>query len=120
MNKKTYKKIQNRLYREIKHRIEAEQKAAAMAATKLPRAITQTDYRNIETIAVKCRIPADLPLRDNRVVEFMERKMASEIARKLYEAGYIKFQNRQDPVVPDLTRIEARLDVLKPSAVTMK
>lgn len=90
MNKKTYKKIQSRLYREIKRRIEAEQKTAAMAATRLPKIVAQVD-RRVETIAVECRFPSVLMLRDNRSVVYAEREMASEIARKLYDDGYIRF-----------------------------
>lgn len=109
MNKRTYKKIQNRMYREIKRRIEAEQKAAAMAAMRLPRVTVCAD-RRVETIAVKCRIPADLTLHDNRAVGYAEREMASEIARKLYEDGYICFVKSEDC---DGIDMRASIDVLR-------
>ena len=72
MNKKSYKRNQNRLYREIKRRIIAEQ------ALKFPVPIIE-DHRDIKTLEIRHIIPNHL-IHDE--IEFVKTDMANKIARK--------------------------------------
>lgn len=81
----------------------------AMTATRLPKVVAQVG-RRVETIAVKCRFPSVLTLRDNSAVGYAEREMASEIARKLYEDGYICFVKSKGC---DGIDMRASIDVLR-------
>ena len=105
MSKKSYKRNQNRLYREIKRRIIAEQ------ALKFPVPIIEI-HRDIKTLAIKNIIR-------NRLVhdvEFVKMEMANELARKLVAEGFVEFFSREYKYEPiaDGTEIEARICVAKP------
>ena len=105
MSKKSYKRNQNRLYREIKRRIIAEQ------VLKFPVPIVQI-HRDIETLAIRNIVP-------NRIVneiEFVKMKMANKLAKKLVAEGFVEFfsgENKYEPI-EDTTEIEARICVVKP------
>lgn len=103
MSKKSYKRNQNRLYREIKRRIIAEQ------ALKFPVPIIQI-HRDIETLAIRNIVPNYLV----REIEFVKTDMANKIARKLVAEGFVEFcENKYEPIA-DVTEIEARICVVKP------
>ena len=105
MSKKSYKRNQNRLYREIKRRIIAEQVA------KFPVPVIEI-HRDIETLAIRTIVPNYLV----REIEFVKTDMANEIARKLVAEGFVEFfssENRYEPIA-DATEIEARICVVKP------
>jgi hypothetical protein len=105
MSKKSYKRNQNRLYREIKRRIAAEQ------ALKFPVPIIET-HRDIETLVVKDVVPPYLV----HEVEFVKRDMANQIARKLIAEGYVEFYCSENKYAPisDASEIESRIRVVKP------
>ena len=106
MSKKSYKRNQNRLYREIKRRIVAEQ------ALKFPVPVIKV-HRDIETLAIRNIFPNYLV----REIEFVKTDMANKIARKLVAEGFIEFfssENKYGPIV-DVTEIEARICVVKPT-----
>lgn len=107
MSKKSYKRLQNRLYREIKRRIIAEQRVTVPLNIK-------TFQRKIETIKFRQLIPNRF-IRDGSDI-FVRQRMAVEIANKLYDGRYIAFYTHEgnDDPVNDCTEIEARLDVVKP------
>ncbi len=108
MSKKSYKRNQNRLYREIKRRILAEQKL--LKPMKFA-----TCERKIDTLKIHQLIPCHIirDFEDDYVKELMAKKMA----QKLVEDGYIIFlQNYNEKFAPieDHVELEARLDVVRP------
>ena len=80
MSKKSYKRNQNRLYREIKRRIIAEQ------ASRMPVPVIEI-HRDIETLAIRNIVPNYLV----REIEFVKTDMANKLARKLVAEGYVEF-----------------------------
>jgi len=105
MSKKSYKRNQNRLYREIKRRIIAEQ------ASKFPVPVIEI-RRDIETIAIRNIVPNYLV----RKIEFVKTDMANKLASKLVAEGFVEFfisENKYGPIA-DVTEIEARICVAKP------
>lgn len=105
MSKKSYKRNQNRLYREIKRRIIAEQ------ALKFPDTFT-TIHRDIETIAVRNIVPRYLVHK----IEFVKTVMANRLAIKLVAEGFVEFFSSENKYAPieNCTEIEARIYVVKP------
>ena len=106
MSKKSYKRNQNRLYREIKRRIAAEQ------ALKFPVPVIEV-HRDIETLAIKNIVHTRLL----NEIEFVKADMANKIARKLVAEGFIEFlcsENKYAPI-EDATEIEARICVVRPT-----
>ena len=110
MKKKTYKQMQNRLYREIKRRIEAEKRI------KIPLEL-RTDGRQIDTIKIRNTIPCRMCTKDNR--HMVMSIMANKIAARLLADQYIVFYSREDNyvLITDTIEIEARLDVVKPKEI---
>lgn len=106
MSKKSYKRNQNRLYREIKRRIIAEQ------VMKFPVPVV-TIPRDIETLVVRNLVPNYLISE----IEFVKMDMANKLARKLVDEGFVMFFSRKNNYEPvtDTTEIEARIMVVKPS-----
>lgn len=106
MSKKSYKRNQNRLYREIKRRIIAEQ------ATKFPVPVIEI-HRDIETLAIKKIVNTRL----FNEIEFVKTEMANRLARKLVAEGFVEFFSRESKYTPitDVTEIEARIYVAKPT-----
>lgn len=105
MSKKSYKRNQNRLYREIKRRIIAEQ------ALKFPVPVIEVN-RDIETLKIRHIVPSHLI----REIEFVKTDMVNRIARKLVAEGFVEFfisENKYAPI-DDATEIEARIRVAKP------
>ena len=107
MSKKSYKRNQNRLYREIKRRIIAEQ------ALKFPVPVIAI-YRDIKTLAIRNIVPYCLV----NEIEIVKTEMANKIASKLVAEGYMEFFSRENKYEPiaDATEIEARICVVKPIA----
>ena len=105
MSKKSYKRIQNRLYREIKRRIIAEQEL------KLPVPVIEI-HRDIETFAIRNIVPNYFV----REIEFVKMDMANKLARKLVAEGFVEFFTGENEYTPieDATEIEARIYVAKP------
>lgn len=106
MNKKSYKRNQNRLYREIKRRILAEQ------ALKFPIPVIEV-HRDIKTLAVRNHVPNYYLISE---VEFVKMDMANKLARKLIAEGLVEFfssKNEYEPIM-DTTEIEARIYVAEP------
>ena len=105
MSKKSYKRNQNRLYREIKRRIIAEQ------ALMFPVPVIAI-HRDIETLAIRNIVPNRLA----REIEFVKAEMANKLARKLVAEGFVEFFSRENKYEPiaDVTEIEARICVVKP------
>jgi hypothetical protein len=106
MSKKSYKRNQNRLYREIKRRIAAEQ------ALKFPVPVVAI-HRDIETLAIRNTVPNNRLIRE---IEFVKTDMANKLARKLVAEGYVEFYCREIKYGPisDASKIEARIRVVKP------
>lgn len=103
MKKRTYKRLKNRLYREVKARQQAE---------FLLRKPIKYDVINlkIDTLCVR-HILNQRQLSEDPVgyKEYEEREMSRQIATKLRESGYIKssmYEDRGDLVM------EQRIDVV--------
>ena len=108
MSKKSYKRNQNRLYREIKRRIAAEQ------TLKFPVLVIEI-HRNIETLAIRNIVPNYLVKKINGI-EFVKTDIANKLARKLVAEGFVEFFSNENkyPPITDVTEIEARICVIKP------
>ena len=113
MSKKSYKRNQNRLYREIKRRIIAEQKCL------IPVSIVKCE-RKIETLKVSNMVPEYME-QTKEYIEFIEHDMAKQIMQKLIDDGYVQFKHfgkyqriADDEEVMDVEEIEAILNVVKP------
>ncbi len=105
MSKKSYKRNQNRLYREIKRRIVAEQ------ASKISVPVIEI-HRDIKTLAIRNIVPSHLL---DREIEFVKTDMANKIARKLIAEGFVEFFSSENKYEPDTAEIEARISVVKPT-----
>ena len=108
MSKKSYKRNQNRLYREIKRRIIAEQ------ALKFPVPIKVKEiHRDIETLAIKNIVPN----RFAHEIELVKMDMANKIAKKLVAEGFVEFFSSENKYAPiaDAIEIKARICVVKPT-----
>lgn len=106
MSKKSYKRNQNRLYREIKRRIIAEQ------ASKFPIPVIEV-HRDIEMIAIKNIIHNHFLNK----IEVVKTDMANRLASKLVAEGFVEFyssENKYEPIA-DITEIEARIYVARPT-----
>ena len=112
VSKKSYKRNQNRLYREIKRRIIAEQVA------KFPVPVIEI-HRDIETLAIRNIVPNYL-VRDG--IEFVKTDMANKIARKLVAEGFVEFFSSENEYaqIADAIEVEARICVVKPSCIANK
>ncbi len=106
MSKKSYKRNQNRLYREIKRRIIAE------TISKFPVPVIEI-HRDIETIAIKNIVHNRFP----NEIELVKMEMANKLARKLVAEGFVEFYSRKNKYaqMPDYVEIEARICVVKPT-----
>ena len=112
MSKKSYKRNQNRLYREIKRRIIAEK--------RLLRPVRfATCERKVETLKLRNRVP-DYMEQTRDEIKFIKSDMASKITQRLIDDGYIKFKEfgeyvriAEDEEVMHISEIEARLDVVR-------
>ena len=102
--------MQNRLYREIKRRIEAEKRI------KIPLEL-RTDGRQIDTIKIRNMIPCRMCTKDNG--HMVKSIMANKIAARLLADQYIVFHSLEDNyvLITDTIEIEARLDVVKPKEI---
>lgn len=113
MSKKSYKRNQNRLYREIKRRIIAEDNL-------LKPVRFEKCERKIETIKVRSIVPEYIE-QTKEYIEFVKSDMAKQIVKKLVEDGYVKFNYygnyhriADDEEVKIISEIEARIFVVKP------
>ena len=113
MSKKSYKRNQNRLYREIKRRIDAE--------NRLLKPVQFIKYeQNVETIKIRSILP-DYIEQTKEYIEFVKSDMTKQIVKKLVEDGYVKFNYSgkyhriaDDEEVMNISEIEARVCVVKP------
>lgn len=113
MSKKSYKRNQNRLYREIKRRMIAEQKLLR------PVPIVKCE-RKIETLKVRNMVPEYME-QTKEYIEFVKHDMAKQVMQKLIDDGYVQFKYfgkyqriADDEEVMDVKEIEAILNVVKP------
>lgn len=112
MSKKSYKQMQNRLYREIKRRIIAENKLKD-ASPKIAMRV-----RNIETFRIRKAINnREIQYFGDAAINGIKKEMAYGIADSLLENGCIVFMNHEQngyDLLRDVTEIQARLDVVRP------
>ena len=113
MSKKSYKRNQNRLYREIKRRIIAEDRLLK------PVRFVKCEQK-IETIKIRNMLP-DYIERTKEYIEFVKSDMTKQIMKKLVEDGHLKFNYYDkyqriddDEEVMNISEIEATLNVVKP------
>ncbi len=107
MSKKSYKKIQNQLYREIKKRIRAEQIASIQRRNT--RIITHT--AKIECLAIE-RMISLYPFQNDD--EIIKNEMSLALATELCKGGYVSFQtDRIEEPYGELTKVQARIYVVK-------
>lgn len=114
MSKKSYKRHQNRLYREIKRRIIAEDRLLK------PVRFGKCDQK-VETIKTRNILPNYIE-QTKEYIEFIKSDMTKQIVKKLVEDDYVKFNYSgkyyriaDDEEVMDIKEIEAMLNVVKPT-----
>jgi len=113
MSKKSYKRNQNRLYREIKRRIIAE--------NRLAKPVQFVKYeQKVETIKIRSTL-SDHIEQMKEYIEFVKSEMAKQIVKKLVEDGYVEFNYSgnyhriaDDEEVRNISEIEARICVARP------
>ena len=117
MKKRTYKRMQNRLYREIKRRIFAEKRADCLIINQ--QKMVYVD-RDVETLKVRKIVPGYIE-QTKEYLEDIRSDMAKQITQRLIADGYLKFnyggkyiQIAEDEEVMDIKEIEATLNVVKP------
>ena len=110
MKKKTYKQMQNRLYREIKRRLLLEHNLAVPLEVR-------TDGRQIDTLKVSNRIPKRMIYDFGFAEDHAKNEMARQLVNKLVEDEYITFYTYEDATTHlfDYVEIQARVDVVKPN-----
>ena len=109
MKKRTYKRMQNRLYREIKRRMIAEQ------AMMFPVPV-HIEHRNFDTLAVRHLVDKlNIPPNTTEYTEYIKSDMAHQLADKLKDEGYITYFTREEPddMIFDNAEIEARVNVVR-------
>lgn len=102
MSKKSYKRHQNRLYREIHRRILAEN--MLLKPMKF-----STCERKVETLKVRSIVPNYMI----NETEFIKADMARRMTNKLIADNYVVFFTNGS-FAYDSQEVEARLDVVKP------
>ena len=109
MSKKSYKRNQNRLYREIKRRMILEN------ALKMPVPI-RTEVHKIETVKVRHLVDKEgIPQNSAAYAEYIKHDMAQQIADTLMKEGYISYYTRERPdeFIYKSVEIEARIKVVR-------
>lgn len=109
MKKRTYKQMQNKLYKEIKRRMIAEQ------AMKFPVPV-HIEHRNFDTLAIRQSVDRrEIPANSAEYAEYIKRNMAHQLADKLMQEGYISYCTREESYGPisDNAEIEARIMVTR-------
>lgn len=106
MSKKSYKQLQNRLYREIKRRMIAEMLSnQSFTICKIT--------ADIETVKIAQVIPF-LDYEQEANYEKVKKLLARKIGESLCQSGHIKYSVIREPSPDvDLIRIEATLDAVK-------
>lgn len=107
MKKKTYKQMQNRLYREIKRRMIAEKRIMIPLEVR-------TDGRQIDTLEIRNIIPYRMCVGDYEHI--IKSAIANKLATKLIADQYVMFYTHKSQYEPtiDSLEIRARIDVAKP------
>ena len=110
MSKKSYKRMQNRLYREIKARMIAEKKL------DLPvRFWPVRETRHVDTLKVSRGHTERAGISNDEYMNYEKEAIARMFAVKLLEDGYISFHTESlEAGEYSEVRIDATLDVLKP------
>lgn len=106
MSKKSFKKLQNRLYREIKWRIQAE------AAARFPVPIVRVESK-IDALKIRRLVHTQDPLFNDKYTDYVRREMAGQLADSLLKEGYIEFRSRVSHELFDCIEVEARLKVVR-------
>ena len=111
MNKKSYKRIQKRLYREIKARMIAEKKLSMSAWPGW----TARETRHIDTLKVSRGHTERAGISNDEYMNYEKEAIARMFACKLLEDGYISFHTESlEAGEYSEVRIDATLDVVKP------
>lgn len=105
MKKRTYKRMKNRLYREIHRRMLLEH------AIAFPPKVC-VEERKIETLAVRSTFPVEI-VREG-LEEQVKREMVYAIVKRLSEEDFIVYYTHDDMQPVDRFEVEARIDVVRP------
>jgi tRNA isopentenyl-2-thiomethyl-A-37 hydroxylase MiaE len=106
MSKKSFKKLQNRLYREIKRRIQAE------AAARFPVPVVRVESK-VDTLKIRRLVQAQEPLFNKGYTDYIRSEMARQMADSLLKEGYIEFRSGERDGLFDCIEVEARLKVVR-------
>lgn len=114
MSKKSYKQLQNRLYREIKRRKIAEMLSNRSCTVHIERP-------KIETLKVDKIIPLSVlnDYSEEGIMTYVKTDVARSMCNKLIADGYITFETKEDSIpepIPDVVRVRATLRVCSPES----
>lgn len=110
MKKRTYKRMQNRLYREIKKRMQLEHSIA------FPPKVC-VEQRKIDTLKTRQRINIErFPVNDPAFDKMCKRDMVYMLCDKLLDDGYVQFYKGENSYAPieGFAEVECRIDVVRP------
>ena len=111
MKKRTYKQMQNRLYREIKRRIIVER----LFSDLLKHSVKVTvEHPKVETLRIRNNVCMEYLYKAD-YTEWLKHDLVQKMAEKLLKDGYIVFYTAKEGVGPlaEYTEIEARLTVVR-------
>ncbi len=89
MKKRTYKRLQNRLYREIKRRLILEQILERTRPLKAE--IFKSYQQHIDTIKIKRDVPLEIIEKNKEALAYFKEELAQTMSRQLLADGYISF-----------------------------
>jgi hypothetical protein len=104
MKKRTYKRMQNRLYREIKRRMELEN----MPLPAPPRICAERMH--VDTLRGRRIVQPEMSV---ECFELVKKDIANEFTKMLLERGYIGFDMRKYDMINGSVEIEGSLDVVR-------
>ena len=108
MTKRGYKQMKNRLYREIKRRIQAEQAKLFVGVQRY--SILESPLRRV--CVEKAINSRAIPFNDEEYTEFVKTDMAYDLAKRLKADGIIKYISCHDTIA-DCVRVRAEITVVE-------
>lgn len=113
MSKKSYKQMQNRLYREIKQRIKAEEETRFIRRIVSTKPVIQR--QKIDCLRIRQSIPRFMISNGVDYKEVVEYNLVAPIVKKMCEDGYINLSvEEKDYGFETMCEIEATVYITKP------
>lgn len=110
MSKKSFKRLQNRLYREIKHRMELER-----MRIPVPMEAKSFAYEDVKAAYKVLTGPIDSAVESMAISKFARKKLNQALADGLSKKGFIEYYTEESEFEPSIT-FYAKLRVVYPDA----